>query len=124
MLQGVTDLVMIFRAAAVPLVRTAKLSDTSDIDLWPYAVVGPQDSSAACDLEPEITNGPPAYSGNERSDNSLISDETAATRTRIDKTARIERARGFTIIRECVTHHQRVQSCDLMVEFAGCLRFG
>ena len=51
MLQGVADLVMILCAPAVSFVRPPKQGNSNNIDLWTNAIIRPQQSPAACDLE-------------------------------------------------------------------------
>src|ERR1022692_985621 len=112
----VSELVVVFSPLFVPVVRAAKIDETSNTDFRPGLVGGSQCSSAGAHLESDAIEGTVAENRSKRAPNSLVFDEAAAPSTRIDQTSCIEGVSCLAIVRQCILEQQGVLAPHLVVQ--------
>src|SRR5215471_9249892 len=83
--QGVSCFIVGFSVAVIALVRTPEIYQAGNIHFWPSLVIGPQRHSPGRQLKAQVADRSCTENSDHRSDQCLVSGESAASRTGVGK---------------------------------------
>src|SRR6266849_4765132 len=118
----VSDLVVSLTAAAVAIVRTAKLHQPCDVDSWTDRIIRAEHCPPVGNLKTEVAHRLGVECRGQRSHHGVVLSEAAAAPAGIGPAGRVERVPCFAVVRKRVPQHDGVAG-ELMIDLAGSLSF-